>query len=158
MWWSRRACIALPAVLTACGYTPVYGPSQSSAVAPGNIIVEAPNTRDEFLLVQHLERRLGRSDVPEYRLDHALNVRSDELAISITGARARYNLVGILSISLVDMSTGQVVLSERLEDFTAYSAAGTTIATFAAEQDARERLMVVLGDRTATRIFAAELP
>ena len=55
------------------------------------------------------------------------------------------------------MSTGQVVLSDRLEDFTAYSAAGTTIATFAAEQDARERLMITLGDRTSTRIFAADL-
>ena len=48
--------------------------------------------------------------------------------------------------------------SGTVNNFTAYSATGSTVATLAAERDALERLMVILGDQITTRLFAADLP
>ena len=40
---------------------------------------------------------------------------------------------------------------------TGYSATGTTVATLAAESDARKRLMTTLGDMVVDRLLATKL-
>jgi LPS-assembly lipoprotein len=158
---ARRAllsfAVALPLVLTACGYSPVYAPTQSSPAIQGRIAFADPAGRDEFLLLQQLERRMGRAASATHRLDYATSIRSDALAISVSGARTRYNILAQVTYALVDRDTGATVLSGTVEDFASYSAAGTTIATFAAEQDARERLMIALGDQLTNRLLIADL-
>lgn len=156
MSWSRRTCLGLPLALLACGYTPVYGPGRVGQTPLQRFAFKDPVTGDEYLLLQQLERRLGREAAADYRLDYAVSLTSEELAISVSGARTRYNLVGRVTFTVVDTASGQVVLSDSIENFASYSAAGTTIATFSAEQDARERLMVTLGNQIVARLLATD--
>jgi LPS-assembly lipoprotein len=171
MWWSesntssptraQRAllalAVALPLVLAACGYTPVYAPTQSGPAIQGRIAFADPSGPDEFLLLQQLERRMGRAASATHQLDYTTSVRSDALAISVAGARTRYNILAQVNYALVEKESGITVLSGSVQDFASYSAAGTTIATFAAEQDARERLMIALGDQLTNRLLLADL-
>ena len=68
-----------------------------------------------------------------------------------------FNLVGIADYSLVNQTTGQVVTSGRVNNFAGSSASGTTVATLAAERDARQRLMVLLADQIFARLVTSDL-
>jgi LPS-assembly lipoprotein len=49
------------------------------------------------------------------------------------------------------------VTSGSVDNFTGYSATGTTVATLAAERDAQERLMTILADQIVTRLLTLDL-
>jgi LPS-assembly lipoprotein len=157
--YSRRSLLALPLALAACGFTPVYGTGGTGAKLRGQVLVQEPSTQAGYLLTRHLETRLGRSGGgPRYALD--LIIASDEegLAVNSAGDITRFNLLGRVDYVLRDMGAGTIVTSGKVESFTAYSATGTTVASLAAERDAVERLMVILGDQITARLYAMDLP
>lgn len=141
--------------LAACGYTPVYAPGGQAAALRDRIEVDAPTTRDTFLFVARLEDRLGRGDSPAYRLSYSLSLRRVDLAVDTSGAILRYNLIGSVSWQLTDAATGAVLLSGTEQNFTGQSATEATIQAQAAEDDARQRLMVILADQIVMRLEAA---
>lgn len=157
--YSRRTLLALPLALAACGFTPVYGPEGAGTKLRGQVLVQEPSTQSGYLLVRHLETQLGRSGAAaRYALDLGLTTKEEGLAINISGDTTRYNLVGNAAYSLRDTTTGTIITSGTVGNFTAYSATGSTVATLAAERDALERLMVILGDQIISRLYAADLP
>lgn len=157
--YNRRALLALPLGLAACGFSPVYAPSGVGAKLRGQVMVQEPSTHSGYLLVRHLETRLGRSGTaPRYALDLAISTNEDGLAINPSGDTTRFNLLGTANYALRDMAAGTILTSGTVENFTAYSTTGTTVATLAAERNAVERLMVILGDQITARLYAADLP
>lgn len=157
--YSRRSLLALPLALAACGFSPVYGPDGAGTKLRGQVLVQEPTSQAGYLITRHLETRLGRSgSAARYGLDLVISLDEDDLAISESGDITRFNLIGIVEFALRDTSTGTIITSGQVENFTAYSATGSTAATLAAERDAVERLMVILGDQITTRLFATDLP
>jgi LPS-assembly lipoprotein len=63
-----------------------------------------------------------------------------------------------VDFALRDLTTGQIVTSGTVENFTGYSATGTTVATLASAQDAQERLMRILAEQIIARLYAAQIP
>ena len=60
---------------------------------------------------------------------------------------------------LQNITTQAIVASGSVDNFTGYSATGSTVETLAAERDARERLMVILADLVTAQLYAtADLP
>ncbi|MFK7871157.1 MAG: LPS assembly lipoprotein LptE [Roseobacter sp.] len=155
MLLSRRLFICAPLALAACGYRPVNAPGAGGRSLQRRITAETPVTSDEFLFFQQVERRVGRGTEADYRLNYSVALDVSALAISVAGAQNRFQILGRVTFALVEDESGAVVLSDTITDFTSYSAAGTTIATFAAEQDARERLMITLADQVVSRVQAA---
>ncbi|SHG72163.1 LPS assembly lipoprotein LptE [Marivita hallyeonensis] len=158
MWLHRRkALIALSALFAgaACGFSPVYGPQGSASVLQDNLRVEAPNRRDGFVLSQRLEERFGRNDAGRYVLNVTSEIRRQGLATSVEGTTNRFRLTGLASYSLRDTQTDEVVRRGRVENFTGFSATGSTVATLAAERDATARLMVILADEIVDRLILA---
>ena len=157
--YNRRSLLALPLALAACGFSPVYGPDGAGTQLRGQVLVQEPSSQAGYLLTRQLETRLGRSgSASRYALDLTIKLDEDGLAINSTGDITRFNLTGVVEFALRDTTAGTVVTSGKVENFTAYSATGTTVATLAAERDAVERLMTILGDQITTRLFAADLP
>ncbi|NIZ12979.1 LPS assembly lipoprotein LptE [Phaeobacter sp. HF9A] len=154
--------LALPlgASLSACGFEPVYGPNGAGTALKGQISFQAPQTiaapsdTDAYYLVRQLETRLGRAGAPRYRMDLALKTQEVGQAITADGDITRYSLTGTAGYSLVRLSDGQVVASGEVQNFSGYSASGTTVQTLASETDAHERLMVILADQIVTRLYA----
>lgn len=154
----RRFLLALPLLaLAACGFQPVYGPNGTGTALQNNVQVDAPDTAFTYTLVREIETRLGRPNAPRYALALTVTTSEEGLAIDTADNTTRYNLIGKVDFALRNLATGQIELSGNVENFTGYSATGSTVATLAAERDAQERLMTMLADQIVTRLYAANL-
>ena len=152
--FNRRTLILSLAALSACGFTPAYGPAGTANTLRGNIEVDAPDTQNAFNFVRRLEERLGQPQAPQYTLSYTLSLSEDDLAITPEQAITRYNVLGSADYSVRDVGSGAVVHSGNVSSFTSYSATGTTVSTLSAKRDSYARLMIVLADQITTRLIA----
>lgn len=140
--------------LAGCGFAPAYGTGGNAEGLRGQVLAAEPSDRLGFLLVSRLEERLTRPQNPLYRLEYDINTSRRTLAITSQEEIDSYNLTGRITYRLVDLSTGRTATTGTVNSFTTYSATSNTVATLTAEQDARERLMVILADQIVTRLIA----
>jgi LPS-assembly lipoprotein len=155
----RRAFLLLPLALAACGFTPVYAPGGTASALRGRVRVKAPEDRNAYLLVQELEQQLGRATAPAYDLTFDVTTVAEGQAVTAEGDITRYSLLGQVKYELRPTGSDQVVATGSVDNFTGYSATGTTVEALAAERDAQERLMKILADQVVTRLYAtAALP
>lgn len=152
--FNRRSFLIMAAALSGCGFTPAYGPGGGAARLQSRVQVDELNTRDGYILVRQLEHRLGRAQAARFGLSIAIDTSEDGLAYTSDAKITRYNLVGKATYALRDLATGEVLTTGTVDSFTGYSTTGTTVATLAAEGDARERLMTILADQITTRLLA----
>ncbi len=154
----RRTFLLLPLALAACGFTPVYGPGGNATALQGRVRVRAPEDRDDYLLVQRLEQQLGRASAPAYDLNFDVTTEAEGQAVTASGDITRYSLVGRATYELRAAGSDQVIATGEVDNFTGYSATGSTVEALAAERDAQVRLMKILADQIVTRLYAtAEL-
>ncbi|MEX0306160.1 MAG: LPS assembly lipoprotein LptE [Ruegeria sp.] len=153
--FDRRTLFLMPLALAACGFEPVYAPGGSGSALNGKVEVSAPNTVESFLLVQNLERQLGRSATSgnEYKLDVGVSTVTRRASITTANETNRYTIDGRATFSLKSNATGQILSSGTVTEFVGYSAAGSTVSTLADERDAIERLMVILSDQIVNRLY-----
>ena len=158
LWSDRRSFLLAPLALAACGFEPVYAPGATGSRLQGNIAFDDPATRESFLLVQELERRLGRGTAPEYRLEMSLNVSTSGIGIDAEGNTTREQYVGDVSYVLRELTSGRAAHEGSHQAFTGYSTTGSNVATSAAQRDANRRLMVIIADRIVQDLLTADLP
>jgi LPS-assembly lipoprotein len=146
--------------LAGCGFTPAYGPGGSAGRLQNAILPDAPRNRDEFLLIQQFEDRLGRGENGPYALGYGYTISGDRMAVTAENVTTRFNLVGRVDFVLRDRATGAELLRGGVDGFTGYSTTGSTSATAAASRDARARLAVLLADKMVGQLtaFASRLP
>lgn len=155
MWsFDRRSFLIGTAALAGCGFTPVYGPNGSGNALRDRISFETPETPDTYVLVRYLEERMGVASAPVYGLSYSLDVNEEGLAVTGSQVIARYNVLGNISFALRDLSDNSVVVSGKASAMSGYSATGSTVATRAARNDARDRLMIMLADRMIDQLIA----
>lgn len=147
MWWSRRACLLL---LAGCGFTPAYGVKSPARALRAQVLVDPPGTEDEFTFVSALEAQLGQATTPVYHLAWKLDLAREGVGITIEGATTRYTLSGTATYTLT--RDGTRVAGGSVQNFTAYSATGSTVAGLTAESDAHRRLMQILADMVVRRL------
>ncbi|WP_407493932.1 LPS assembly lipoprotein LptE [Pseudooceanicola sp. MF1-13] len=145
---------ALAVILSACGFTPAYGPDGNANTLTRNIKLTEPDTRQDYLLAQQVERRLGRAENADYTLNVDTVTTQDRIAVTGTNVTRRFEIIGSANYTLTGPD-GALVTSGMVSSFTGYSATGSTVATTAARRDAQERLMVILADQIVTRMIAA---
>ena len=155
--FNRRAFLCLPLIVAACGFAPVYGTGGSGEKLQNTVEVVEPNTRNAYLLTRRMEERLGRASVPAYKLTLSITTEEENLATSRAGDIDRYNVLGEAEYALVEQSTGRIVASGEVENFTSYSNTGTTVSQLASKRDAYKRLMIRLADMIVLRLQSADL-
>ncbi|MEL6807860.1 MAG: LPS assembly lipoprotein LptE [Pseudomonadota bacterium] len=153
----RIAAFLVFLALGACGFTPVYGPNGAGTALQNRVLVDKPDDRTGFLLVQRLEERLGRATDPTYRLAVDLALREEDRAIDPDGDIRRFHLIGKAEYRLIEAATEAVVQTDIVDTFVGYSATGTTVATLAARRDAQERLMTILADQIVLQLQGSDL-
>lgn len=145
--------IALPVLLGACGFSPIYSDGSAASDLHGKIEITAGKGREYFEMRERLLERFGFTNDLRYTLIFSYVVDSEGLAVSRTAEITRYNLDGISDFKVID-GNGVVVFSGQVKSTTAYSATSETYPTRVAEQDARSRLALTLADQIVTRISA----
>ena len=158
MWLPNRRAFLLSALaLGGCGFTPVYAPQSEARALLGAVEVDPPRDREGYLLVRHIEERMGRSANPTYALAISIELTDERMAITADNVATRFNLVGKATYALRAVEGGKVVNSGTVQSFVGYSTTGSTAATQTAEKNATERLMVILGDKIVQRLAVAQL-
>ena len=160
MSWSRRRLVASAlwaSLLAGCGFAPVYGPGGGARALRGAVRVDDPDTEFGFDFVTHFEERMGVPEAPRYALAWALDVDERELAIDDENTITRFTLEGRLDWTLTATGGEVPVLTGRESGFTSYSATGSTISTLESQQDAEQRLAVILADAVVARLLASDL-
>lgn len=150
----RRAIVLSLLALGGCGFTPVYGPGGGAENLRGRIVFDEPSDRMGFLFVRHLEARLGLPREPVYRLSASIRMAEVRIAVTSEGVTTRYQILGFVDYAVADAETDQRLTSGTVRNFVSYSATRTTVATRAAETDARERLMRMLADQVVNELLA----
>ena len=152
----RTLILSLAALgaLGACGFQPAYGPNGPAANLRGSIEVDAPDTRNGFNFVRRLEERLGQPQAAQYALSYTLTLSEDDLGITPEQEITRYNVLGAVNYAVRNTGTGVVVHSGAVNNFTSYSATGTTVSTLTAQRSAHARLMIILADQITNRLIA----
>ncbi len=140
--------------LAACGYAPAYAPGAAATKLMDRIEMDAPTSRDAFSFVARMEDRLGRGNDPAWRMSYSISTRRVDLAVDTSGAILRYNLIGSVTWQLKDAKSGAVVATGSEQNFAGSAATDATIPAQAAEDDARQRLMVILADQVVTKLVA----
>ncbi|WP_227444174.1 LPS assembly lipoprotein LptE [Cognatishimia sp. F0-27] len=133
--------------LTACGFQPVYGPGGGGRALEGQIALSAAETPESYAFNRRFEERLGRSTAAPWQLGVQIQTDQQDLGSTSTGSITRYRIIGRAQYALMPAGSKTAVIEGRTNAFTGYSTTGSTVATLAAERDARERLMVILADQ-----------
>ncbi|KEP69677.1 hypothetical protein FGG78_00545 [Thioclava sp. BHET1] len=158
MWSSDRRSFLLlagtAAAVSACGFTPAYGPKGGAATLLNGVLPDAPDTPDAFALVQQLKARLGPPEAPRYRLSYKISTSVLGQGVQPDNSTTRYQLSGMVDYTLRAQGSDAILLTGRVNSFTSWSATGTVVATQAAEDDAHRRLMRILADQIITRLLA----
>ncbi|MEL6519856.1 MAG: LPS assembly lipoprotein LptE [Pseudomonadota bacterium] len=155
MWlFDRRLALTALLATAACGFEPAFAPGNSGDQLRGQILVDTPQDREDFNFVTRLEDRLGRNGAAPLLLSYDITTSRDGVAITADQQTQRFNLVGQVTYEVEDQASGAVLTSGTVSSFTSYSTTGTTVATQAAEDDAYERLIVILADQLITRLIA----
>ncbi len=152
--FDRRTLLLSLTALAGCGFTPALAPGGSAEGLRGSIAVDAPPDRQTFLLVQHLEQRLGKPNGASYRLAADLSISERGIGRDPDYNTTRRQLTGTLTYRLYAMGSETEVASGRVSNFVGYGSTGNTVVTLSAESDARGRLMVILADQLVTRLIA----
>jgi LPS-assembly lipoprotein len=152
--FNRRSFLALFA-LAGCGFTPALGPNGAAAGLQGSIRAANPSDKNGFDLVERLEERIGRPETARFDLGYVITTKEIGVGITPDSAITRYNLTGAVDWTLTERASGARVAGGRVDNFTSYSATGSTVAGLAAEEDAAFRLMRILADQIVSRLIAS---
>lgn len=152
--FNRRKFLTLtaaPLALSACGFTPIYSDGSAAEQMHGRIALGSFDGLEGFQMREQLDSRLGTATAATHRLDVALVVDSDGIAITQDGSITRYNLSGIAEFTITQLGGG-IVFRDTVKAFTAYNATASAYATRIAEQDANRRMAVTIADKIVTRL------
>ena len=152
--FNRRKFLALtttPLVLSACGFTPIYGEGSAAEQMHGRIALGSFEGLTGFQMREQLETRLGVATTATHVLDVALKVDREGVAITPDGSITRYNL-SATAIFTVTQLGGSIVFQDSVTAFTAYNATASAYATRIAEKDAYRRIAVTVADKIVTRL------
>ncbi|MEJ6688269.1 MAG: LPS assembly lipoprotein LptE [Paracoccaceae bacterium] len=149
----RFGVVLAAAALAGCGFTPVYGPDGTGAALLGQLSLDPPQDRNDYLLQRRIEERLGQATAGAWRLSTQIKTDNIGLGFTTDGDITRYNINGTTDYTLRRTGSSKIFRQGKIQHFTSYSATGTTVATLAAKRDAEVRLMTILADQIIDQLL-----
>lgn len=145
---SAAVFVVMALGLSACGFTPLYGP-QSVSKGLSAIEVVAPPGRAGYLVREKLDDAFARdvNVLPSHRLIYVLNEQRFARGVRVDNVANRYELSLTASWRLVDVKTGNAVRSGTTSAAVTYDSADQPYASIAAQQDSQERAATELARR-----------
>ncbi len=149
----RFGVVLAAAALAGCGFTPVYGPDGTGAALLGQLSLDPPQDRNDYLLQRRIEEHLGQATAGAWRLSTQIKTEDIGLGFTTDGDITRYNINGTTDYTLRRTGSSEIFRQGKIQHFTSYSATGTTVATLAAKRDAEVRLMTILADQIIDQLL-----
>lgn len=147
------AGLGAAALVAGCGFRPVYGPQGQGRALRGAVRLEDPVSRSDFHFVTAFEDVLGRPTAPRYALAYQITTEERGGGAVQNFGDTRIQVFGTLGFSVTDIASGAEVATGEIRNNTTYSTTSTQLATLAAKEDAELRLMRILAESLATRLY-----
>jgi len=149
--YNRRKFIFLSLATAGCSFSPVYKSDLGPEFLKGKIVLPKPGNRDAYMLYSKLEENFGQLENPVFSLSVSFAITKKGLGS--LGSITRYSLIGDARFRLIKISTGTLIVGDKLKAFTSHSASSQTLATETAGRAARDRLMVSIANQISTSII-----
>ena len=91
MSWFKSLCLCL--FVSACGFTPIYGPGGGGALQNA-IALDDPDNKLEFEFVRAFEAQMGLPSAPRYALTYSLGTSTTGQAITGSNSITRFRIQG----------------------------------------------------------------
>lgn len=153
---SRRMALAGLVLLAGCGFVPAYAPGTAPAALIGATVLTVPQTRDGARLLARLQDRLGPAQAERFRLAVTLTIAEEPAAVGQDGTIRQTALTGTADFVLTTLPGGAEIVRGRERALAGFGSEGSTVATAAASDDARERLAVMLADGIMLQLAALD--
>jgi len=158
MAWRRVLLPAvLPLALLGCGWTPLYGDSQTGPASDELRAIKVEPISDR--IGQRLELALrdalnpsGEKTPTRYDLRTTLSVGRADLGVQSQGLATRGKLEVYASFTLVDLKNGQILLNSTVHSANAFDIVPNEYASVVAEDDARTRNVAEIKDEMLARL------
>lgn len=163
-WCNRAIAFLLAAVLTGCGFQPLYrksaeDPGVTAALAQIKILDVSANEPEYDRLAQQMHNLLrqrlipeGASSAPRYLLEIQLAASVVRTGIQITEEATRARLTVSGAFTLRDAATKAVLYRGSEQAVNSYNVANSRFATLSAENDAAARAVRVISDSIRLRL------
>lgn len=138
--FALAALLAAAAVLSGCGFRPLY--AQPSLVANlSGVEVVAPQGRTGYLMREHLDDALARRQgaAPAYRMELQVTEERYPRGIRIDNVATRFEYVLTAAYTLRALPSGSPVKTGRTRVTLTYASADQPYASVMGQQDAQDR-------------------
>jgi LPS-assembly lipoprotein len=143
------------AMLTGCGFTPMYG---SAGLANGlqDISVVTGPERVDFLLQEALYDRLGsRGASGRYTLQTTTEINKLGLGVGADAIAARFAVELEVQYELHMAGNADALVTGRISSEASYDVSSSVYASLAAERDAEERAAQMVANRLVIQLARA---
>ena len=159
MLFSKKVATCLTLLLimkpiSSCGFTPLYSKSEDRKQIDNNLKIPKVSGKEGFHLREELIRRLGESDQGPYLLILKIETSKINEVITPSNEITSYRLIMTANYSIENMYGNTVVPEQKSVVRTGFSSASnsTGYSTQIAEEAAKKRLAIKLGDKIITRL------
>ena len=157
MSWSDRRLFLLGALAagSGCGFTPTYEKSGGGRDLIGSVFLPEATDPNEFEFRERLRRRFGDAGAgATYRLESAISLSEDGIAITQASDITRYRVTGIVEWRLVSLADKSIVYEDKVSAFSGFDATNSAFAARSARRAAETRVVTELAELTASRLSA----
>lgn len=151
--------LALCLPVAGCGFTPLYGESQTGGSLRDVRVQVGEHSRSNFFLQERLNDAFGRSDGPGSWVLTVTSVKHRyPRGVRVNNVATRYELDLVTTFVLKDAVTGKTALSDTVTGQVSYASSDQPYAGVAAEQDGEARAAAAAADMIRLRVaqyFAA---
>ena len=155
-FYRNFALILLTFVFTiSCGFKPLYKELNDSKKIDGKIFVENIEGKSGYYLREEITRRFGEPQNEANKLEIKISISKSSKIITTANEITSYNLVMNAEYSLKKRDGTIIIPKQKLSSKTGYSAATnmTGYATQIAEEAAKKRLSIDIGNKIITRLL-----
>ena len=149
--------VGLLAALGACGFRPLYGGTENSAINQQLAHIQISTIKDRIgqqlhnLLLDRLNSG-GRPQKPLYNLSVKLAVSKEEIGLKFTEEATRARLTLIVNYFLTDNGSGKVLAEGGVRSVNNYNIFNSEFARLAAEENAKKRAAREVSDEIKIRL------
>ena len=149
--------VGLLAALGACGFRPLYGGTENSAINQQLAHIQISTIEDRIgqqlhnLLLDRLNSG-GRPQKPLYNLSVKLTVSKEEIGLKFTEEATRARLTLRVNYFLTDNSSGEVLAEGGVRSVNNYNIFHSEFARLAAEENAKKRAAREVSDEIKIRL------
>jgi len=149
--------LGVAAVLAGCGFRPLYGGSENTAINSQLGAIQIATIEDRVgqkvhnLLLDRLNPR-GRPQSPLYTLSLKAQISKEEIGLKITEVATRAKLTLSANYFLTDNQSGSILAEGSVRSVNSYNIPESEFARVTAENDATDRAAREISDEIKTRL------